>query len=106
MGWRDQALCQGTDLDLWFPVKSTPCEAVVTARAMCWRCPVREACLEDTLAVEGSAPASRRHGIFGGLDGAERYALAVERNPRLGRGDSERRRFPRRPSGQVVRSTD
>lgn len=45
------------------------------AKAVCALCPSRQACLDEAMAVEAQAGVVR-HGIFGGLTAAERYALA------------------------------
>jgi hypothetical protein len=44
------------------------------ALTVCAGCPVRAVCLADALAWE---PASRRHGIVGGLTAAGRHRLAA-----------------------------
>lgn len=45
------------------------------ARAVCQRCPIRRRCLEDALEREAAAAAVNRHGIQGGLTGAQRHSL-------------------------------
>jgi len=69
--WRDAALCRGFDPDDWFPVgESGPALLqAAEAKSVCALCPVREACL--AFALEAGCD----HGIWGGLDAAERRAL-------------------------------
>lgn len=45
--WRDQAECQGTDPELFFPVGTTgpPIEQADRAKAVCRLCPVKAQCL-------------------------------------------------------------
>jgi WhiB family redox-sensing transcriptional regulator len=59
-------LCRGEDPELWFPLGNTSTEA---AKAICRRCPARDACLAWAVA------AGADHGIWGGLDEDERRAL-------------------------------
>lgn len=71
--FRLDAACRGHDPELWFPV-GTPGAPLYdaqleAARAVCFRCPAREACLLFAL-DEGI-----EHGVFGGADEHERAAL-------------------------------
>jgi hypothetical protein len=52
------------------------------AKALCARCPVRSACLEYALGLEGGESVMYRQGIFGGLDATERFDLAMRRGIR------------------------
>jgi len=83
MDWRERAACAGMDSELWFPVGAPGApaydRAVAAAKAVCARCPVAAECALFALG-EGI-----EHGVFGGLDGAERAA--------------QRRRAPRAPVG-------
>ena len=61
-GWRKDALCRGVDTNLFFPAGELGEEPVLhaeTAKAVCFRCPVREECLEY---AAGHRPALRRVG--------------------------------------------
>ncbi|NUS86349.1 MAG: WhiB family transcriptional regulator [Streptomyces sp.] len=74
--WTVQALCADSSYedirdDLWFAPTSRK-DAVDEARFICHQCPVRDACLTDALTIEGAAHRSERHGIRGGLTGAQR----------------------------------
>jgi WhiB family redox-sensing transcriptional regulator len=73
--WMEFALCRGADPELWFPAGepgSRGYEAMARrARGICADCPVRSACLDDALA------SGTDDGIWGGLDPAERRALAA-----------------------------
>jgi len=70
---RSRAACapgRGVHPETFYPLDERPQSAgVARARAVCGRCPVRDACLAWALAhaVEG--------GVWGGLTGAERDAL-------------------------------
>lgn len=79
--WRDHAACLGMDVNLFHPPSETGeanQEQIAEAKAVCRRCPawVREECLADALATDGSYP----HGVRGGLSAAERDALARSRS--------------------------
>ena len=70
--WRPQAACRDEDPERWFPVGSSgPVHEaqVAAAKAVCRRCPVKAACLQD--ALDGGLD----HGVFGGLDENERRAV-------------------------------
>jgi hypothetical protein len=62
--------CQepGADPDAWFPERGDAA-ALDAARALCGPCPDRAACLAGALAR------NELHGVWGGLDPAERLAL-------------------------------
>lgn len=45
------------------------------AKALCRTCPILDQCRDDTLKAEEGKSRSDRHGVFGGLDPAERVAL-------------------------------
>ncbi|MGK5731391.1 WhiB family transcriptional regulator [Streptomyces sp. URMC 124] len=76
VNWVTRSLCSrsGVDRALWY--SADPAERQ-EARDWCEFCPVREECLEETMRVEGNAPAKQRFGIFAGLDGEERYELRM-----------------------------
>ena len=74
MTWRDDAACRDSGAEGFFPDSSDPLE-YDAPRAVCRACPVREKCLTDQLAWEGGIASGARHGMFGGLTPAERYAV-------------------------------
>jgi WhiB family redox-sensing transcriptional regulator len=74
IGWRDAALCQGDLASYFFPPhhferKPEKDRREAVARALCARCPVRQACLDYALAVR------EPHGIWGGLNELQRRRL-------------------------------
>ena len=76
--WRDSANCQGLPTDMFYPEQGAGMAARFrAAKAVCEDCPVRQACLDDALAEEGTASRQHRWGIRGGLTNAERELLAV-----------------------------
>ena len=72
--WRDHAACLGEDLELFFPERSQTQAA--KAKAICFSCPVREECLEESIHN------GERFGIWGGLDQEERRREARRRRRR------------------------
>ncbi len=68
--WMPQGACQGEDPELFFPITTAgPALAqVFAAKAVCFRCAVRAACLSYALAT-GQA------GIWGGTTQEERHAM-------------------------------
>ncbi|MDQ3781538.1 MAG: WhiB family transcriptional regulator [Actinomycetota bacterium] len=67
-GWRDQAACAGSDLELFFPV-GEDAESVAPAKAICAICPVREDCLNYAIST------NQPEGVWGGMTGPERRRL-------------------------------
>jgi WhiB family transcriptional regulator, redox-sensing transcriptional regulator len=69
-GWMLRGACRGEDPELFFPVTAaSPALAqVLAAKAVCFRCVVRAACLSYALAT-GQA------GIWGGTTQEERQAM-------------------------------
>ncbi len=69
-GWMPRGACRGEDPELFFPVTAAgPALAqVLAAKAVCFRCAVRAACLSYALAT-GQA------GIWGGTTQEERAAM-------------------------------
>jgi len=65
LDWQADGLCSQVGGDGWFPDKGG---ATRDAKAVCARCPVRDACLEYALATE------QRFGIWGGMSERERRA--------------------------------
>lgn len=73
MSWRSRAACVGIPDDVFFPEghRHSPADA----RRICGPCPVRAACLEETMRVENTSIRGR-WGIYGGLTPTERAQLA------------------------------
>ncbi|MGZ4691777.1 MAG: WhiB family transcriptional regulator [Acidimicrobiia bacterium] len=72
--WRDHAACRGVDPSIFHPDDEEEDElAGQEAKAVCFQCPVREACLEHAIAVR------EKHGIWGGLTSRERRRLIRRR---------------------------
>lgn len=84
MGWRDRAICQDEDPDLFFPTGTLPAaiEQTNQAKAVCARCPVVAECLRWALLLR--IP----DGVFGGRTEQERAMML-------------RRQQGRRPSSNV-----
>ncbi len=80
-GWMPRGACQGEDPDLFFPIAAAgPALAqVVAAKAVCFRCAVRAACLAYALAT-GQA------GIWGGTTHEERHAMGRSAGAAMSRG--------------------
>lgn len=70
MSWKARARCKGQPINLFFYGSNGDPRP---AKALCARCPVQRACLEDALATED--PTIRPSGIRGGLTGKERERL-------------------------------
>lgn len=83
--WRTEALCARPDMaayrELFFPTPGEKGKALA-AKQICAACPVRLACLEDALAVEGGCGHEKRHGIRGGLSPAGRRKRYDQRQRR------------------------
>lgn len=75
MPWRDRSACVDEDPELFFPIGHTgPAEMqVAEAKLVCGRCDVRSACLRWALET------GQGHGVWGGLDEAERKGLSRRR---------------------------
>lgn len=78
--WRDKAACRVEDADVMFPDPSDK-RGTRIAQAICLACPVRQQCLEHAMAVEGGCRRESRYGVFGGLDGDQRYRLYCRLRP-------------------------
>ncbi|MGH3262245.1 MAG: WhiB family transcriptional regulator [Trebonia sp.] len=74
MEWRRQAACAGDDRELFFPIGSEgPARTqIAAAKAICARCPVREACLRYAVTT------GQGYGIWGGLTADERRGLRYQ----------------------------
>lgn len=79
--WQHQAACKGAD-PAWFVPAEDARSNYSRGRAVCVRCPVRDACLTDALTSEGHAPAEDRAGLWGGLSPVQRANLAAVRDKR------------------------
>jgi WhiB family redox-sensing transcriptional regulator len=73
--WIDGALCIGQDPELFFPMGAPSLVESQTAlaKAVCRECPVRDDCLEWSLATAQDA------GVWGGLDEEERREIRRRR---------------------------
>ncbi|QPX62652.1 WhiB family transcription factor [Microbacterium phage Xitlalli] len=71
--WMDQSACANTDPNLFFNK-----DKAHEAKAICNDCPVRIQCLAKALVDEKTV--SRRTGIFGGMNAAERKQLQEHLN--------------------------
>lgn len=78
--WRTDAACIDYPEETFFPPSTT--SGWGTARAICGDCPVRLACLEDALAMEGRRAGQSRFGMWGGLTPDERASLWRSRSRR------------------------
>lgn len=72
--WRARAACRGPETALFFPPSNVERREdrqlrEARAKAICRECPVRRECLEHALSV------GETHGIWGGLNEAERRGL-------------------------------
>ena len=77
--WRHDALCRGVETDLFFPageLGEEPVKHAQAAKAVCFKCPVREACLEYALATD------QPFGVWGGTTEAERRSIRRRRRRR------------------------
>lgn len=82
-GWQYRAACRGEDAEVFFAPnyferKEEKDARETQAKAICVRCPVRAECLDYALR------AREPHGIWGGMNEAERKALIRERDRRAG----------------------
>lgn len=68
--WRHRAACRGVDPGIFYPASDEDAEE---AKAICAGCPVRQACLEHSLA------AREREGVWGGLTERERRRIVRQR---------------------------
>ncbi|MGI5196539.1 WhiB family transcriptional regulator [Streptomyces sp. CA-288835] len=77
--WKLQAACRGMDTEIFFSDKP---KSRRKAQETCASCPVSEACLAAVLRAEEGTGAHLRDGIFAGLNGRQRHAIAVPRKHR------------------------
>ena len=79
-GWRTFAACRTVDPEVFYPGRG---EDTAAAKAICAACPVRDVCLEVSLAN------GERFGIWGGLSERERRLERRRRRlPPLDNGDT------------------
>jgi WhiB family redox-sensing transcriptional regulator len=75
--WRDDARCRTVGIGIFFhsatSKAATACDR--EAKSVCQYCPVRQPCLDEAMAREGSRPTEERGGIWGGLTPRERHLL-------------------------------
>jgi WhiB family redox-sensing transcriptional regulator len=81
-GWQWRAACRGEDSALFFPPADVEAREDRLARerkakAICATCPVRIECLEYAIRIRES------HGIWGGLNEAERRVMVNQRSDRV-----------------------
>ncbi|MCX4743407.1 WhiB family transcriptional regulator [Streptomyces antibioticus] len=78
--WRESAECRHEDPDLFFPIGTSGPALLQTeqAKAVCRRCPVREACLDWAMNTDQTL------GVWGGTSETERRA--IKRRARARRG--------------------
>ncbi|WP_432031514.1 WhiB family transcriptional regulator [Streptomyces antibioticus] len=78
--WRESAECRHEDPDLFFPIGTSGPALLQTeqAKAVCRRCPVREACLDRAMNTDQTL------GVWGGTSESERRA--IKRRARARRG--------------------
>ncbi|MDH4144083.1 MAG: WhiB family transcriptional regulator [Acidimicrobiia bacterium] len=80
-GWQFRAGCRGPAATVFFPPprferKHERLSREAQAKAICFECPVQDECLEYALEIR------EPHGIWGGLNEAERKAILAERDDR------------------------
>ncbi|QFG10311.1 WhiB family transcription factor [Mycobacterium phage DyoEdafos] len=79
--WRELAVCQFIDPEMFFPLKGGATEA--PKRVCNTMCSVREDCLEAAMQEEYGLSKGMRFGIRGGLVPDSRHRLARERGERV-----------------------
>jgi WhiB family redox-sensing transcriptional regulator len=80
--WEQQAACRSASPALFFPQPNQTAidlQKVELAKKFCHSCPVRQACLDYAMRMEGSATSDFRAGIYGGLTPRERSGLYQRR---------------------------
>lgn len=66
--WRDEAICIGINPELFFDKHASH-----QLKSVCFRCPVRESCLEEALS------SYEQYGLWGGLSAVQRENIKKER---------------------------
>lgn len=72
--WLEQALCRGSDVNLFFPEVGVSYHQTDFIRDLCGNCPVKDECLE--LGLESG---NDDYGFFGGKSPRDRQAIKAER---------------------------
>lgn len=80
IGWLAKAECRSHNPAWFVPPEDMP-PSYARGKAVCMRCPVRDACLNDALTKEGHAPAEDRAGLWGGMSPEQRANIAAVRTP-------------------------
>jgi WhiB family redox-sensing transcriptional regulator len=75
MSWRAQAACKGSDPSIFFPERGQP---LAPARAICGRCPVRQECFDEAMALRALPGLERLMGVWGGTSERERRRDRME----------------------------
>jgi hypothetical protein len=81
--WWAHAACRGADVTVffapaYFETRGEKLRRESIAKALCVRCPARQACLDEALRARDP------HGVWGGLNEMERRALVRERRQEAG----------------------
>lgn len=76
LAWQEKGSCTGLSSNAFF----VPDRSAAKAKAICSWCPVQQQCLDYAMTTEGAGRSSDRFGVFGGLTGTERAALAGVRS--------------------------
>jgi WhiB family redox-sensing transcriptional regulator len=82
--WEQRSACRREDPNLFFPISYDSIEGalqVEEARAVCYRCPVAQACLTAIMEREGGKNATYRHGVWAGTTPSQRYYMVHKRRP-------------------------
>lgn len=94
--WQPEARCRDVDPDLFFDYGSSTSRE--QAKAICWRCPVRQFCLDEVMEQEagfGGTPQQNekyRYGVRGGYTSTERWELAYPEAAAARREREERKK--------------
>ena len=92
--WWSRAACSTADPELFFPISAEgpALKQVARAKAICARCPIRQACLDYALS------AGALQGVWGGTTEAERQLLRQRqrRTRRAQQPAARRKRWPAR----------
>jgi WhiB family transcriptional regulator, redox-sensing transcriptional regulator len=88
--WWDLAACRGHDASVffapgYFEKRAEKLAREALAKALCVRCPVRDLCLEQALSTRDP------HGVWGGMNEAERRAELRRRHAAADGEDAEQR---------------
>lgn len=70
--WKNRGACRNEDPDLFYPPSANNAKQIKAAKAICRRCPVKDACEADALTRD------EQYGIWGGTTHADRNALLMK----------------------------